>query len=101
MYVLVRTDLSLPQQMCQAAHAAHESGRHLAERSSSISSIVICAVPSEPALLDARDRLQHHGLRTVLFREPDLGDRATALATEPLPSSRRNILSRYPLWKGA
>ena len=101
MYVLVRTDLSLPQQLCQAAHAAHESGRHLADRTSAVSSIVLCALPSERTLLDARERLEFLGLRTVLFREPDLGGQATALATEPLEPSRRSMLSRYPLWKGA
>jgi hypothetical protein len=100
-YVLVRTDLSLPQQLCQAAHAAHESGRHLADRTPAISSIVLCALPSERALLDARDRLEFLGIRTVVFREPDLGGQATALATEPVRPSHRPLLSRYPLWKGA
>lgn len=86
--------------MCQAAHAAHESGRFLADRFPDISSIVLCSLRSERELTDARDRLEYLGIRTVLFREPDLGGQATALATEPLPPSRRSSLSRYPLWKG-
>jgi len=87
--------------MCQAAHAAHESGRHLADRTPDISSIVLCTVSSERALTDARDRLEFHGIRIVLFREPDLGGQATALATQPIEGPRRSPLSRYPLWKGA
>ena len=99
--MLIRTDLSLPQQLVQAAHAAHESGRHLAERTPEISSLIACALPSERALLEAQDRLRFRGIRCVLFREPDIGHQATALATEPLDRGRSAALARYPLWKGA
>jgi len=50
--------------------------------------------------MEARQRLDYLGIRSVLFREPDLAGQATALATEPLDSHRRRILGRYPLWKG-
>jgi hypothetical protein len=48
----------------------------------------------------AHDRLERQGIRTVLFREPDIGNQATALATEPVNGSVRKSLSKYPLWKG-
>jgi len=98
--VLVCGDLSLPQQMCQAVHAAHESGIHLTEKSNGISSVVICSVPDEAELLKAEYKLKMSGIRTVTFREPDLGDRATALSTEHINQAARKVLSRYPLWKG-
>jgi len=99
--VLVCGDLSLPQQMCQAVHAAHESGIHLADPTNGISSVVICSVPDETELLKAQHRLEHSGIRTVTFREPDLGGRATALSTEQINKAARKALSRYPLWRGA
>ena len=98
--MLVCGDLTPAQQMCQAAHAAHESGIHLGNRDG-ISSIVICSLPAEDDLLKAEFDLGRRGIRSVVFREPDLGGRATALATEPLNGTSRKFLSRYPLWKGA
>jgi hypothetical protein len=99
--VLVCGDLSPAQQMCQAVHAAHESGIHLAAKSNGISSVVVCSVPAEDDILKADFDLKNRGIRSVVFREPDLGDKATALATEPLDKDSRKFLSRYPLWKGA
>ena len=96
--MLVCGDLSLPQQMCQAVHAAYESAFHLGEKSNP--SVVICSVPDEAELLKAEHKLKLSGIRTVTFREPDLGDRATALSTEQLDKGARKVLSRYPLWKG-
>lgn len=99
--MLVCGDLSPAQQMCQAVHAAHESGIHLADKTNGISSVVICSVPTEDDLLKANFDLKRRGVRSVVFKEPDLSDRATALATEPLNGESRKFLSRYPLWKGA
>jgi hypothetical protein len=99
--VLVCGDLSPAQQMCQAVHAAYESGLHLGDKTNGISSVVICSVSDEKELLKADYRLKASGIKTVTFREPDLGDRATALATEQVNEAARKVLSRYPLWKGA
>jgi hypothetical protein len=99
--VLVCGDLSLPQQLCQAVHAAHEAGAHLADKENGISSVVICSVPNEDELLRAEHRLAQKGIRSVVFREPDLKNRATALSTEQINGAFRKVLSRYPLWKGA
>lgn len=99
--MLVCGDLSPAQQMCQAVHAAYESGLHLGDKKNGISSVVICSVSDERELLKADWLLQKRGIKTVTFREPDLGDRATALATEQVSDAARKVLSRYPLWKGA
>ena len=96
--MLVRTDLTPAQQLCQAVHAAHEAGIRFGNPRD-VSAVVVCSLPDEAALRDALDRLSFHGIRAYAFREPDLGDQMTALATEPLPGNRRNFLSRYPLWR--
>jgi len=45
--------------------------------------------------------LASRGIRHVVFEEPDLGDQATSLATEPLMDEKRRLLGRWPLWRGA
>lgn len=84
--------------MCQAVHAAHEAGIHLADKNADISSVVLCSIPNEESLLQAQQRLESRGIKTVLFREPDADNQATALATEPLPHHMRKALSKYKLW---
>jgi len=90
----------MAQQLVQAVHAAYEAGKHLAGDSPQIDSVVVCCVKNEQALLKAQHRLDLDGIQTVVFREPDIGDQATALATEPLCVERRKPLSRYELWEG-
>ncbi|MBY0461149.1 MAG: hypothetical protein K2V38_27825 [Gemmataceae bacterium] len=96
LYVLVRRDLSAPQIAVQAAHAAIEAARRFLPTDHPHPHLVLCGVAHERALLAAADRLERAGVRFSLFREPDLNDAATALATEPLGSDRRRVLARHP-----
>jgi hypothetical protein len=103
-YVLVRRDLSFPQQAVQAAHAAIEACRaglipshrdgHLPHPH-----LVLCHVGSIQGLLRAAELLRRAGIRFQLFHEPDLGGAPTALATEPLRGEARAPLRRFPLLK--
>jgi hypothetical protein len=97
-YVLVRTDLPLPQQIVQAVHAAHEAGRSFP--CDGTPSVVVCRTPSEATLLREGDKLAMLGIPTTIFREPDIGDEATALATAPVDISTRRIFSKWQLWNG-
>jgi hypothetical protein len=56
-------------------------------------------VASEYELLKAQRQIERRGIKTVLFREPDIGDQATALATEPISGQDRKFFSRYKLWR--
>jgi hypothetical protein len=96
-YVLVRKDLPLAQQLVQAVHAAHEAGIRFGDPER-ISSTVLCSVPDEPSLLQAKERLDSHGIKSSMFIEPDIGNKATALATEPLFGKARKVMSSFPLW---
>jgi len=98
-YILIRKDLTSPQQICQAVHAAYESGMRLAQPTSRTDFTVICEIPDENALLIAQDEIERKGFRTIMFREPDLGGQATALATEPILKTQRKKLGKYKLWK--
>lgn len=61
--------------------------------------MVLCTVPDEEALNEVSSRLDARGIRHYTFVEDDLGDQATALATEPISGPLRKVLARYPLWK--
>jgi len=56
-------------------------------------------VPDEESLLQVRDRVRAHGIHAELFREPDLGDAATALCTEAVCGDARKVFRRFRLWK--
>jgi hypothetical protein len=84
--------------MVQAVHAAHEAGRRLAKARSPPDHVVVCHVDSEADILKAGRWLEARGIRTVVFREPDLAGQATALATEALVGPARKALASYRLW---
>lgn len=95
---MVRTDLSPAQQLVQAAHAAYEAGLH-GQPGDDTKSLVLCACSNEGELEDAKVFLEQHGIPHVLFREPDIGNQATALATLPVNPTQRKRLSRWKLWR--
>jgi hypothetical protein len=81
----------------QSCHAVAEAARHFLLPEADHPHLVVCGVKNEPALLTAAGRLAALGIRLHLFREPDAGDEATALATEPLRGAARRALRRYQL----
>ena len=81
LYFVVRTDVGLGRAMAQAIHAMDEwSARYGPQRGT----VIVYGVGSERELLD----LVPDGGRTILWREPDLKDQATAFATD---ACRRNL----------
>lgn len=96
-YVVVRTDLPLPQQLVQAAHAAHEAGL-LAEPSAEPSSLIALQVPDKLALENALARSSAH-VPCVPFYEPDDEQGLTAFATLPLTREQRRHFSNLKLWR--
>ncbi len=98
--MLVRTDLTIRQQLVQAAHATLEAGIHLTQDPTDISSLVVCGVASEAILVAEHERLQGLGIQSILFREPDLNGQATALATEIIQGPQRAHFRHHQLWDG-
>jgi len=97
-YVLVRTDLSLKQQVVQSNHASLHAG-YAFNAPDEIPSIVVCAVPDRAALEEAATRLSRYGIDHELFSEPDWYMGNSALATRPVHMKKeRYVFSKYPLW---
>lgn len=87
-------------QFVQSCHAALEAGKHFCrDPDASVDHLIVLTVPDEPALLAANERAELRDISTVLFREPDFGNIATCLCTEPLDGEKRKVFSSYPLWK--
>lgn len=59
----------------------------------------MCSVPDESALRHAATVCGLNGIRHYLFIENDLGDQATAFATEPISGETRKAFKKFPLWK--
>ena len=97
MYVLVRNDLSKAQQAVQSTHAAIESSRNYLASGDEHPSVIICHIKSEDKLLMCADELKEKGIDFQLFREPDIGNQATALASRPLRGEERKAFSRFQL----
>lgn len=107
MYIIVRTDMTVAQQLVQAAHAALECGLYLATKPEQPDNIVLCGVASEQELHDTAMLLDGVGIAHRLISEPDMppgrfGDQITAIATEPINKRDRRRrefpLQRLRLW---
>ena len=80
MYVLVRRDLSTSQQAVQAGHAVAK----LVQRGLPHSwngTLVYLGVNDEDRLDDWKQKLATRDIEHIEFREPDIGDELTAIAT--------------------
>lgn len=97
-YVLIRRDISLPQQLVQGCHAAREAALFL-ESPAETASVIVCTVADRDALMEAAARLERHGIESQLFFEPDFDMGYSALCTKPLLNKKqRYVMSKYPLF---
>lgn len=99
-YVVVRSDLSLEQQMVQAIHAAMAATAQHGGLTENTRLALLCA-KGQRHLLDLAVALDDQGKPFSLFHEPDHGIGYSALATAPGFHRDFKILHKLPLWKGA
>jgi hypothetical protein len=99
-YVLVRLDIPLHQQLIQASHAAFEAGLRWHSPDDEVASLIVLGVRDKAALLRAARKLTAKGVDHHVFFEPDFDMGESALATRPLVAEARRPLAGYPLWKG-
>lgn len=92
MYLFIRKDLSPPQMIVQASHAAAKIG----EQYHGGTSIVLCGAENEDHLRVIADYLDQHDIAHHAFYEPDI-DGHTAIATQPLTGKLRNPMKKFQL----
>lgn len=95
-YILVRTDIPLAQQMVQASHAALEAGFAF-NAPHEPAHLVMLAVSDAASLLEASAHLDRYAIEHKLFFEPDDDMGHSALATRPVHGAERRLLRGYPL----
>lgn len=80
LYVLVRRDLPLSQQVVQACHAVAEWSLFGPDSDWDNGTLIVLGVSSERQLKSWMDRLTSESIPFNVFSEPDIGDHLTALA---------------------
>ena len=90
-YIFVRTNISLAQQIVQAAHVACTAGE---EFGGSDSHMVILGVAALTDLETVMNELCRSQIQFVKFTEPDndMGD--SAVATKPIPDKDRRQIKK-------
>ncbi len=99
MYVLVRRDQSYGQIIVQTGHAILEATRHFLNATQEHPHVIICGIKSEVGLLQEQSKLTAIGIKTKMFYEPDIGNQATAFATEIIVGETRKYFKKYQLIK--
>lgn len=97
-YILTRSDLPVSHQAVQATHAAIEAGRKgLIPADGDHPYLVELTVPSEQHLANMLCTLELAKIPHIAYREPDLGDSLTAIATAPVAQEQRRHFRRWKL----
>ena len=100
MYVFIRVDLPIQQQLVQSNHAALEAGIAFGNKEQTEpSSLILIAVKNKYQLEKAMKDLESKDIKFVSFEEPDWEYGLTAFAIEALTQDKRVLLKRYQLWK--
>lgn len=94
-YLFVRKDLSIPQQIIQAAHAVDCIRGHT---ESEVSHMVLIGASDEAELFSFAEHLSDSDIHHEMFFEPDV-DAYTAIATRPIRGKERDSLKHFQLMR--
>jgi len=96
-YIFVRQDISLPQQIVQSNHATLSFSSHHGVEG--IPNIVLIGVPNVAALKEACALLSANQIPHWSWTEPDFNLGFTAICTAAISGSERLCLAHYRTWK--
>lgn len=97
-YCWVRKDLSMAQQIVQAAHATHEAGIYFGKQGNPISALVLLQVSNEKQLKEVQGHLEAIQMPHVGFIEPDMDNQLTSICTRPVEGHERLYFANQILW---
>lgn len=101
MYVVVRTDIPMAQQIVQAAHAACTAGEKFG---GSDSNLILLEIKNLKSLKNLSYHLEEKNVEFTMFYEPDNAMGFSALATRAITgkdrNDMRNVLKKFnvKLW---
>lgn len=93
-YMFIRTDLTVPQQIVQASHAALQAGAKFGLHSH----LVLIGVKDQDRLHHVAKMLDERDILFEMFHEPDNNAGYTALCTQPLTGEARRPLRQFQLY---
>jgi hypothetical protein len=82
LYVIVRKDLTIAQRAVQAGHAVAEFCLHSPFSRWTNGTLIYLGVKGLYQLEKLKYKLEEQGTRVIEFREPDLNNQITAIATD-------------------
>ena len=98
-YVITRSDLSLPTQAVQSGHALYEASQQHYNKDDEHPHFVFTSVKNEGELYRWIGKLERLGVRFYAWSEPDMDNELTAIATEPVYGSGRRFFKNLKLVK--
>lgn len=106
-YIFVRQDLSKEYQLVQAAHVAMKAGYELCHSQGICKDhrdcdpdhlyFTVVGVANEHELRKSIQELTDKSVEFVVFREPDIGNEITAVASMPIAVNKRGSLLKHKL----
>lgn len=88
------------EQICvQACHASLEISRQTIDKHTEHPSIIVCGIKNEEKLLSVCDYFKNNNIPFIEFREPDLLNQLTSLATTVLYGDQRRLMKKFQLLK--
>lgn len=96
-YFFVRGDLSKEYQLVQNSHVALALGAELGRLGYDTSNLYFwcCGAESEDELSSIKAHIEKRGYRTIEFREPDIGNQVTAIASFPIKNKHRQFMKVF------
>lgn len=99
MYVFIRKDLPLEQQIVQSSHAAIEAARAFLPPDLEHPHLIVLSVNNEKSFDKVIQKLNAFGIRYRAFVEPDRNNETTAIATEIVYDETRQVFKNYQCLK--
>ena len=97
MYVAIRRDLSVPQQVVQSCHAAIEASGTYHQTSIEHPSVVVIGIKSEQMLYKFKEWVEMNNLPFKEFREPDRNNELTSIAVYPVTEDKKQVFHKFQL----
>jgi len=97
MYIAVRRDLTRPQQVVQASHAAIEASKQYHSHEQEHPSVIVLGMKTESKLEKFIEYVKEKSFEHKEFREPDKDNELTAVAVFPVSESDKELFKKYQL----
>ena len=97
MYIFIRQDIPIADQLVQACHSCAEAGKSFLPDPHT--HMVLIGIKNQEQLLNITNILKDNNIRYEIFWEPDDNMHHTAICTEPIKGEQRKLFKKYKLWK--